>query len=80
MKFENKKDKTLETIEVFENAIVIFNNGARELFEVIHITDKEVVVGRILNHEVFVKCGGISRENIRYIKFDTKKKIHKKKT
>ena len=79
MKYENKKDKTLETIEVFEDAIVIFNDGTKQLFDVIHITDKEVVVGRILNHEVFVKCGGISRENIRHIRHDTKKKYRKRK-
>ena len=48
MSDENKKEDAFEMIEILEKATVIYMDGNKDLFDAIHITDKGVVVGRIL--------------------------------
>ena len=48
MNDENKKDDTFEMIEVVKDAIVIYNDGDKKLFDAIHITDKGVFTGHTL--------------------------------
>ncbi len=79
MKYENKKDKTLETIEILENAIVIFDNGDKELFDAIQITNNEVIFGRILNKDGFVEGGCIPKNSIKCINVGAKRTVYKKK-
>ena len=67
MNIKNTKDEPFEMTETFENAIVVYTNGITEQFAAIRMTDKGVIIGRILDGE-FVDCGFISRRNIKEIR------------
>ena len=72
---------TSEAIEILENAIIIYNDGMREKFDAMHITDKGVIIGRILKKdetdETFLGFGYISKHSIKHIRQCSKRKIHK---
>ena len=80
-----KKDEPPEMIEILENAIVIYINGNRELFDAIHIIHRKVIIGRILRLdktekckyisccELFVGIGCIPKNNIKSIEGGTKR-------
>lgn len=92
MNDENKKaKKTCETIEVVEGAIVVYIEGQKELFDVVQITDRGVIIGRILKinkkerpyvkcREVFMESGFIPSGNIIRIEGGTRRKICKQKS
>lgn len=87
----NIEDVTLETIEILENAIVIYMDGSRKLFDAIHITNRGVIIGYILRLdniekcmgstccEVFVESGGIPKNNVKYIEGGVRKVVYTKK-
>lgn len=91
---DSKKDETFETIEILENAILIYNEGDRAIFEAIFLTnEREIISDQILTtkkkdldksdrifdcNEIFIECGGILKENIKYIKGGTKRTVFKK--
>jgi len=75
MNNDKKIADTYQIIEILENATVIFNDGNRTLFDAIHITDKIVIIGRIMNHEEFMESGGIPKHNIKNIEASTKRKV-----
>jgi len=72
---------TSEVIEILENAIIIYNNEIQEKFDAIHITDKGVIIGRILKKdetdEIFLGFGYISKHSIKHIRQCPKRKIRK---
>lgn len=61
-------------IEIIEDVVVIYTNGIIEEFEVVRITDRGIIIGRVFNGE-FVDCGFISQQNIKEIKFNNKNNI-----
>ena len=67
MNIKNTKDEPFEMTETFENAIVVYTNGITEQFAAIRMTDKGVIIGRVLDGE-FVDCGFISGRNIKEIR------------
>lgn len=88
---DEKKTKIYETIEIIKDAMVIYWDGEKELFDAIRITDKGVVIGRILKvdkkervcvncHEMFVESGFVPTDNIIRIEGGTRRKIYKQKS
>lgn len=78
MNTKNTKDDTYKMIEILQNATVIYTDGVREQFDAMRLTDKWVIIGRVIDGE-FVDYGFISRQNIKEINEGTKRKIHKMK-
>ena len=78
MNIKNTKDDTYKMIEILQNATVIYTDGVREQFDAMRLTDKWVIIGRIIDGE-FVDYGVISRQNIKEINEGTKRKIYKMK-
>ena len=88
----DKKGNKSKTIKILENAMVIYKEGDRELFDAILITDKEVIIGRIFRIdkkrkckeitccEVFVESGGIPKKNIKCIEGGSKKVVYVKES
>jgi hypothetical protein len=86
-----KKDDKFEIIEILENATIIYEDGKREIFEAIFLTDEgEIIFGQLLAventdlcesvnsidcHDVFGECGGIPKDNIKSIEGGTKKNV-----
>jgi len=64
-------NKSLKKDNLYKNAIVTYNNGEKEIFDAIVITEKGIYTGFIrLNkdrHEKFIDDGLISKENIQKI-------------
>lgn len=73
-----KNNSRFELIEILENAIILYNDNFKEQFEAIRLTDKGVIIGRVIDDE-FVDCGFISKQNIKEIKKGSKRKIPKMK-
>ena len=74
MKIKNTKDGSFEMTETFENAIVVYTNGITEQFAAIRMTNKGVIIGRVLDGE-FVDCGFISMKNIKEIRDSVRRKL-----
>ena len=64
--------KNKEKIEVFENVRIIYNDGKKDYFEAIYISNKGVFTGRIIKGNKFVNGGFIPKNNIKYIKGNSK--------
>jgi len=93
MNKENKKNEAIETIEILENATIVYDDGNRAIFKAILLTNKrEVIFGQILTvenvdhcksiggidcHDVFRECGGIPKDIIKSIEGGTKKTVLK---
>jgi len=64
-------NKSLKKDNLYKNAIVTYNNGDKEIFDAIVITEKGIYIGSIrlnkYNHEEFIDDGLISKENIQKI-------------
>jgi len=71
---KNKQKESFEVIEIIKNATVIYTDGVKEQFEAVRMTDKGVIIGRVLDNE-FLDCGFISKGNIKKITDGVKKKI-----
>jgi len=59
-------------IEIIEKAVVTYINGNIDFFEAIYISDKKIIIGKIVN-DIFVESGGIPKKNIK--KIDGEKKL-----
>ena len=90
MNEKKEKKDTFETIEIVKDAMVFYWDRGKELFDAIWITNKGVIIGRILKvdkkervcvncHEVFVESGFIPIDNIIRIEGGTRRKIYKQK-
>jgi len=62
--------------ETFENAMVVYINDITERFPAIQISNKGVIIGRVLDGE-FVDCGFISIKNIKEIRDSVNRKLIK---
>ena len=78
----NTKNEELETIEIFQDAIVIYKDGLKELHDVLYIQNNMIFTGHILrddyDNELFVCSGGIPKQNISRIEVVIKKRIYNK--
>ena len=74
MKIKTTKDDPFKMEGTFENAIVVYTNGITEKFAAIRMTNKGVIIGRVLNGE-FVDCGFISIKNIKEIRDSVRRKL-----
>ena len=78
----NKFDVKLKSIQVLENPIVVYNDGVKELFNALYITDTNILTGRIMeddDHTIFVGEGGIPQNNIARIIGGTTKQVYQKR-
>lgn len=73
MKIKTTKADPCEIEGIFKNAIVVYTNGITEQFALIHMTNKGVIIGRVLNGE-FVDCGFIPMKNIKEIRDSIRRK------
>ena len=67
-------------IEILENAIVVYNNGKKEFFDAIYVSEKWVNTGSVSiieGRQTFISWGGILRENILRIEGGIAKHIYK---
>jgi hypothetical protein len=60
------------TDEIIKDATLVYTDGISEWFEAIHLTEKGVVIDRIMNGKP-VSCGFISKRNIKEIKVKGKR-------
>lgn len=70
----------MKLIEILKNATIVYNDGVKERYDAIHVTDKKVITGRVLKTgrtEKFGAYGFISRRNVKQIYDGSKKKIPK---
>ena len=70
----------MKLIEILKNATIIYNDGVKERYDAIQVTDRKIVTGRVLKvgkTEKFGAYGFISRKNIKQIYDGSKKKIAK---
>jgi hypothetical protein len=58
--------------KIIRHATVVYTDGISEQFEILRLTQKGVIIGRIINNE-FITCGFIFKRNIKQIKNDGKK-------
>lgn len=76
---DSNKCDGFETIDILENATVIYTDGIKESFSALQITNKWVIIGRIMKrdgHEKFLKYGYINKNNIKAIVGGNKKRIN----
>jgi len=89
-----KKDDKFEMIEILENATLIYEDGKREIFEAIFLTEYgEIIFGQIVAdekvdlcksvssgdcHDIFREYGGIPKDNIKSIEGGSKKTVLRK--
>lgn len=60
--------------EILENVKIEYNDGKKDFFEAIHLTNQGIFFGRIINNE-FVNSGFIPKKNIKFINENKTKKI-----
>jgi len=58
--------------ETIRNATVVYTDGTSDQFEVLRLTQKGAMIGRMINNK-FITCGFIFKKNIKQIKTDGKK-------
>ena len=64
-----------------QSVTITYNDGKREVFDAIYIRDTGVYTGIVLNidnHEVFVESGGIPKNIVKHIEWDSKKTVLRK--
>jgi len=57
-----------EETKIIENAIIIYSNGKKELFQAIQMTEDGVITGRLTSNGEFIDGGFIAKINIKTIK------------
>ena len=60
--------------DIITNATVVYTDGVREQFEAVRMTDKGVIIGRIIDGEI-VEYGYISKNSIKEIRNNGGKKV-----
>jgi len=74
------KNNESEIIDILEMAQIIYTDGKKEFFEVIHIAKEGVYTGRMRNHNEFIDCGFIPTQIIKEIMGGTERRTRKKKS
>jgi hypothetical protein len=69
-------EKNQRTMEVLENANIFYKDGKRDFFQAISITDGGINTGRIINNEIYIIGGFIPKNNIKFIKWDSRRIIN----
>ena len=64
-------------IEILEDAVVIYTNGERELFNAININSRGVFTGHIINSNKYMEGGGIPKNSIKSIIGGKKRLVYK---
>jgi len=59
--------------KIIKNAVVVYTDDVNEQFDAIRITDRGLIIGRIIDGE-FVACGFIPQRNIKNVNNGTKRK------
>jgi hypothetical protein len=67
-----------EIIVILKMAQIIYSDGKMDIFEAIHITDKGVYIGRIINSDEFIGGGFIPKRSIKKIMGGIERKIRKR--
>ncbi len=75
LKKQNKNE--FEIINAIEMAQIIYNDGKKDFFEAIQISENGVFTGRIINNN-FVNGGFIPKQSIKHIISNGKKIFFKK--
>ena len=82
MAVTDKNSEVYVTVEIIADAIVVYNDGKKELFEAIYMTKSWVSTGHILSnggyHE-FIETGGIPQDSILWIGGGKTMKTRKKR-
>lgn len=73
-----QKDK-FEKIEILQNIIVIYKNKEKEHFDALYKTNTGVFTGNIKGNNIFVEGGFLPKFNIKYVKYEVKRVVYKKK-
>ena len=90
VKIMQKQNEKFEIIEALENAIVVYDNGEKELFDAVFVTEKGVITGCILQGQTnkkkhariskeFIGSGFIPKDNIKKIN-GTRRKLLRRNT
>ena len=74
----NQFRKKNKKCEIFEEVTVIYTDGDKMLFKAIRIDDHLIITGHIDIDGKFIEEGGIPRDNIKEIVYETEKKMLKK--
>lgn len=61
---------------VLENVKITYTDGKTDYFKAINITDEGVNTGRIIDNKDFIRGGFIPKENIKLIKWDSRRIIN----
>ena len=75
--------RRFKMVEILKNATIVYNDGVKEQFDAIYVTDKNVITGRIFKEggkEEFINYGFISKRNIKFIYNGSKKKLKRMKS
>jgi hypothetical protein len=67
MAAENKGRDAYDLVDIIADAIVVYKDGKKELFDAIYVTKTRVSTGHIAtteDHAEFIEGGGIPRGNI----------------
>jgi len=59
-----------------KNAYITCKDGYATFFDAIYIDNKNVIFGKFSGKDVFIRCGGIPKENIEKIVISDKKGIN----
>ena len=61
---KNKQKEPFKLDEIIYNAKIIYTDNVKESFEALRVTEKGVIIGRIIEGE-FLGCGFISKNVIK---------------
>ena len=81
MRAPTKTQDAYAPIDIIEDAIVVYRDGKKELFDAIYVTKTRVSTGHIITakgHHEFIEGGGIPRDNILRIEGGKTRHMHKK--
>ena len=58
---------------IIKDVIITYTDGKKEYFKAINISNKGIFTCRIINNNKFMEVGFIPKNNIKFIKGNTKK-------
>jgi hypothetical protein len=95
MKIRKSENKSFKKIEILEDAMIVYSDGKREVFDGIEIRNNKVIFGRFKllkgnntkrniksfknSNKIYVETGAIPKSNIKNIKGGKKRLIFQEK-
>ena len=64
-------------VEILEDVTIVYNNGEKEFYNAINITNSWVFTGHFRNNKEFIEGGGIPKDNIKDIICNMKRRVYK---